>query len=72
MTMHLVSNNGRPARRTRRGATTDPVTLRAIDCRPDLYESLHESWASGRRRRMLLAPVAALAVLLVIAAWLYF
>ena len=71
MTLHLVSNNGRP-RRSWRGATTDPVTLRAIDCRPDLYESLHESWASGRRRRMLLAPVAALAVLLVIAAWLYF
>ena len=71
MTLHLVSNNGRP-RRSRRGATTDPVTLRAIDCRPDLYERLQESWASGRRRRMLLAPVAVLAVLLVTATWLYF
>ena len=71
MTLHLVSNTGRPPRRSRRGTAKDPLTLRAIDCRPDLYERLRESWPSGRWRWKLLVPVTALAAILVIAVCLY-
>ena len=73
MTLHLVSNTGRPPRRSRRSTAKDPLTLRAIDCRPDLYERLRESWPSRRwPRRKLLVPVAALAATLVIVISLYF
>lgn len=66
MNLRLVSQTTAPAsrRRGRRKAGEAAVQLRAIECRPDLYERLRMSWERPSRLRMapaLLAAAAALA-----------
>jgi len=64
MTLRLVSSSGRPARGSWRRRPADRSALRAIDCRPDLYERLRESWPqSGGSRRGRVAALTAAALL---------
>ena len=72
MTLRLVSSTRQPARPSRRVAAKDPVTFRAIDSRPDLYERLRESWVQQRRRsRFAVALFAGLTAAIMISVLLY-